>query len=359
MRMNQDRWRRRMGIATVGVAGLVALTACGGTTSAGTSTGGAAAPAEVTKITASSLTDDTAMPLWLANKLGYFKENNLEVTIQYAASGAAALPAGIAGDWQAGWIGAPPALSGFDKWGLISFPHIKEENNLKLLMRNDALKGSTPAEVLRTQKVGTGANSTFQNLLFACAKHFGVKPQELQIVPLDPPQVRQALAAKQIAAGTSAAAADYDLVQDTAQYTKVCDGTMAKASFISSYMVTPKFVKDNPEAAARFVSAVYKANEYVNDHPAEAIKYMVEFDKSVGLDTNEARAEYTLKSRTWVTLDKAISDMSDGTTKKTLTDLSDFFVEVGVYKTKPDVGTLVDKGLSVLQSAKKYRDGKK
>lgn len=351
MRINQQRWRRRAGVVAALAASLSMVAACGDSDSTSGSGG-------VTKITASSLTDDTAMPLWLAGKLGYFKDNDLDVKIQYAASGAAALPAGIAGDWQAGWIGAPPALTGWDKWGLISFPHIKEANNLKLLMRNDALEGSSPAEVLRTKKIGTGANSTFQELLFACATHFGVKPKELKIVPLDPPQVRQSLAAGEIAGGTTSAAADYDLVQDTTKYTKVCDGTMAGASFISNYMVTPKFVKADPDAAARYVDAVYQANEYINEHKDEAVKYMVEFDKSVGLDTDEARAAYTLKSRDWVTLDQAISDMSDGTTEKTLEELTDFFVEVGVYKEKPDVKALVKKGLEVLKSAKEYRDGK-
>jgi len=351
----KQQWHRRLGALAV-VAAVLGAAACGdgggGSTTASSS--------GLTKVTLSSLTDDTAMPMWLANKLGYFKDNGLEVTYQYSANGAAALPAGLAGDWQAGWIGAPPALTGWTKWGLVSFPHIKEDRNLKLLMRNDALKGSSPAEVLRTKKVGTGANSTFQNLLFACAVHFGVNPKELNVVPLDPAQVRQALQANEIAAGTGAAAADFDLVQDSEHYTKVCDGTLSGASFISNYMVTPKFVKENPEAAAKFVDAVYRANEYVNDHPDEAIKYMVEFDNEVGLKTNEARAAYTMKSREWVNLNQAISDMSDQTSEKTLTQLSDFFVQVGVYKSgdKPDISALTKQGLGVLQSAKKFRDTK-
>lgn len=334
----------------------VAVVACGAVGACGG--GGGSEAGEVVKITASSLTDDTAMPLWLAEKLGYFEDNDLDVDIQYAASGAAALPAGVAGDWQAGWIGAPPALTGWEKWGLISFPHIKEDGNLKLIMRKDALEGSTPAEVLRTEKVGTGANSTFQNLLFECAEHFDVKAEELTVVPLDPPQVRQGLAAKEIAAGTTSAAADYDLLQDKAQYTKVCDGTMAGASFISNYMVTPEFLKDDPDAAARFVDAVYRANEYINDHPDKAVDHMVEFDKAVGLKTSDKRAAYTLKSRDWVTLDEAIKDMSNGTTEKTLNDLSTFFLEVGVYKDKPDVKKLTEEGLEVLESAKEYRDSR-
>lgn len=77
-----------------------------------------------------------------------------------------------------------------------------------------------------------------------------------------------------------------------------------------------------------------------------------------GLDTNEERAAYTMESRNWVTLDEAISDMSDGTTEDTLSSLADFFIEVGVYSEKPDVPALVEAGLAVLESAKEYRDSK-
>jgi len=315
----------------------------------------ATAPAELTRVTLSSLTDDTGMPLWLAEQLGFFEQNGLDVEIVYSANGAAALPAGLAGDWQAGWIGAPPALTGWDKWGLISFPHIQEARNLKLMMRNDALEGRSPAEVLRNEKIGTGANSTFQNLLFACAAHFGVDPGELEIVPLDPPQVRQALAAGEIAAGTTSASGDFQLVQDTENYTKVCDGEMAGASFISVYMVTPTFLEDDPEAAAAFVEAVYRANEYVNEHPDEAVEYMLEYNEEIGLDSTEESARYTLESRDWVSLDDAIGDMSDGTTEETLTQLSNFFVDVGVYSEMPDVSGLIEAGLPVLEAAQELR----
>lgn len=315
-------------------------------------------PVELTQVTLSSLTDDTGMPLWLAEELGYFEENGLDVEIVYSANGAAALPAGLAGDWDAGWIGAPPALTGWDKWGMISFPHIREARNLKLMMRNDALEGSSPEEVLRNERIGTGANSTFQNLLFECARHFGVEPSELEIVPLDPPQVRQALEAGEIAAGTTSAAGDYHLVTDEENYTMVCDGETAGADFISVYMVTPKFLEEQPEAAAAFVEAVYRANEFVAENPDEAVDYMLEFNEEIGLDSNEDSARYTLESRHWVTLDEAVEAMNDGTTETTLTNLAEFFVEVGVYSDLPDVPGLIEAGTPVVEAAADFRANK-
>ena len=87
------------------------------------------------QITAMSQANEAGFPLWLANKLGYLKDNGVQVKIQYFPNGGAALASGAAGDWQAGWIGAPPAITGWAKFGLIPVgTMMKEDRNIKLIM---------------------------------------------------------------------------------------------------------------------------------------------------------------------------------------------------------------------------------
>ena len=50
------------------------------------------------------------------------------------------------------------------------------------------------------------------------------------------------------------------------------------------------------------------------------MKYLLEYYKDVGIDGSEAKARYTLGLRDFQTLKQALSDMSDGTTAKTLTE---------------------------------------
>src|SRR3982751_2536106 len=96
-----------------------------------------------------SQSNEAGFPLWLARKLGYFSENGIDATIKYFPNGGAALASGAAGDWQGGWIGSPPAITGWAKFGLTPVgTMMKEDRNIKLLMRKDALKGSSPADVL-------------------------------------------------------------------------------------------------------------------------------------------------------------------------------------------------------------------
>ena len=202
--------------------------------------------------------------MWLAKKLGYSGERGLEVKIQYFPNGGAALASGAAGDWQGGWTGSPPAITGWAKFGLTPVgTMMKEDRNIKLIMRKDALKGSKPAEVLATKPIGTVPNSTWSQVLFACAKHFKVDPGKMKVVPLDPPVTRQSLHSGDVASGTTDSSPDIDLVNDKANFEVVCDGAIAGTSVIDPWMVTKKFAAENPAAAARFVEAGFRANELI------------------------------------------------------------------------------------------------
>ena len=307
-------------------------------------------------IVLSSQPNEAGFPMWLANKLGYYTERGLTVKIQYFPNGGAALASGAAGDWQAGWTGSPPAITGWAKFGLTTVgTMMKEDRNIKLVMRKAALKGSSPAEVLKTKPIGTVPNSTWSQVLYACARHFNVSPQAMKIVPLDPPVTRQALRSGDVASGTTDSSPDYDLVNDKANFEVVCDGKIGQTSVIDPYIVTPRFAKDDPAAAARFVEAAYRANEFIRKNPDESVKYLLEYYKDAGIDGSEAKARYTLSQRDFQTLDEALADMRNGTTERTLRATAEVFVAGGSYDKVPDLASAVKAGLPILEAAKALR----
>jgi ABC-type nitrate/sulfonate/bicarbonate transport system substrate-binding protein len=315
-----------------------------------------AAAAEPVKITLQSQANEAGFPLWLAQRLGYFKDAGLDVKIQYFANGGAALASGASGEWQAGWTGSPPSITGWAKFGLIPVgTMMKEDRNIKLVMRKDALAGSNAAEVLKTKPIGTVPNSTWSQVLYACAKHFNVDPKSMKIVPLDPPVTRQSLRSGQVASGTTDSSPDYDLVNDKANFEVVCDGAIGKTSVIDPYIVTPRFAKDDPAAAARFVDAAYKANEFIRKNQEQAVKYLLEYYKDAGIDGTEAKARYTLGQRDFQTLDEALADMKNGTTENTLRATAEVFVAGGSYEKVPDLASAVKAGLPILEAARALR----
>ena len=308
------------------------------------------------RMVAMSQPNEAGFPLWLAKKLNYFADNGLEVTIQYFPNGGAALASGAAGDWQAGWIGSPPAITGWAKFGLIPVgTMMKEDRNIKLIMRKDALKGSNPRDVLMSKPIGTVPNSTWSQVLFACAKHFGADPGRMKIVPLEPPVTRQSLRSGDVSSGTTDSSPDYELVNDKANFEVVCDGAVAGTSVIDPYIVTRRFASENPAAAARFINAVYKANEFIIADRNKAVAYLLEYYKDVGIDGSEAKARYTLDQRDFLTLDQAIADMKSGASEKALTSTAQVFVAGGAYDKVPDLASAVKAGLPIIEAAKKLR----
>jgi len=314
-----------------------------------------AAPAPV-PMTLISQSNEAGFPLWLAKKLGYFSENGIDATIKYFPNGGAALASGAAGDWQGGWIGSPPAITGWAKFGLTPVgTMMKEDRNIKLIMRKDALKGSSPAAVLTSKPIGSVPNSTWSQVLFACAKHFKVDPGKMKVVPLDPPVTRQSLRSGEVASGTTDSSPDMDLVNDKANYEVVCDGAIAGTSVIDPWIVTKKFATENPAAAARFVEAGFRANEAIMKDREKAVAWLLEFYKDVGIDGNEAKARYTLGYRDYQTLDQALADMRSGASEKALTETAQVFVAGGAYDKVPDLSSAMKAGLPILEAAKKLR----
>lgn len=311
-----------------------------------------------TKLNLNSQPNEAGFPMWLANDLGYFADNGLEVDIEYFPNGGAALATGATGQWQAGWTGGPPAVSGWEKFELVSVGAMqKESQNLKLIVRNDAMEGKSVAEALSSTKIGTVPNSTWSQVLYACADHLGVTDTDsLQVVPLSPAVTIQSLQNGDLGAGTTAASADLPLVKDEDTYTMVCDGKIAGANIIAPYIITKRFWDEDPEAAAAFVEAVYRANEYINaTDPAKVVDHVLDYYKDTGIEGDAEKADYAMRMRDWVSLDEAIADVESGLTNETLTGAAEILVAGGARDDVPDFGPMQPLALEVLKAAKARR----
>src|SRR4051812_31240059 len=144
-------------------------------------------------------------------------------------------------------------------------------------MRKDALSGASPAQVLVTKQIGSVPNSTWSQVLFACAKHFKVDAGKMKVVPLEPPVTRQSLRSGEISGGTTDSSPDIDLVNDKVNFEVVCDGAVAGTSVIDPWIVTKKFATEHPAAAAAFVEAAFRANELVMKDREKAVAYLLEY----------------------------------------------------------------------------------
>jgi len=331
-------------LAAVGalMAVAVAASACGDPASSSAST---------EKLTLVSQPNGAGLPLYVAQKHGFFEDVGLEVEIKYYTIGASALAAGAKGEWQAGWMGAPPALTGMNQFGLIPAGlMIQEDENHIMFMSEKVLEDSTPAEVLKTHSVATAQNSLAEQVMFGCAEHFGVDPKGVEVVNLDPGAIVQALQTDKVQVINSWSSPDFPLLDDP-KYQQVCDGAMSGVHVLDPFVVNPDFAEDRPEAAAKFIAAVYQANEFINANHDQAVQDMMDIYQENGLDGSEAMADYEINIRQWYSLDKALEGIKDGSTAAGLEASAQFFVDKGVYPQMPPIEELLKQGLTILEDA--------
>ncbi|MGL3150462.1 ABC transporter substrate-binding protein [Microbacterium sp. A82] len=329
---------------------LLALTGCSPASNAdGDGDGGP------TEITLTSQPNGAGLPFFIAEQEGFFEDEGLAVTVENYASGPASLAAGAANEWQAGWLGAPPALTGANTFGLIPAGlMIREDTNHMMLMTADVLEGSSPEEVLRTHPVATSQNSLAEQVMRGCAEWLGVDAADVEMVPLDGGAVVQAIASGQVEVANSWVTPAWPLLEDPDTYVQVCNAEDAGVAVTAPMVVTPKFLEEQPEAAAAFLRATTRASDFIMANHEEAVSYMLDYYETYAITGSEEQAEWEVTARTWYGLDDAIESIESGETSKALNDSAEFFVNAGVYPQAPPVDELLEQGLTLLQSA---RDG--
>ncbi len=341
-------------LTTVATLATIALTASG---CAGGGGSGQADADGVTHITIATQAQPTGFSLWLAQDLGYYKEAGLDVDFQIAESGAALLASGAAGDWQVGYMGGPPLISGYKTWGLLPAGAMMDEyRNLILFMDKDVLAGTDPATALATTPVGVVANSTSAQLLYACADALGVAAADIETVPLGPAAIANGRLNDDINAAVLFSVNNAPLLADPDKYVQVCDGEKAGVSILDPYVVTPRFWAENPDAAAAWVDAVYKANEWIIDTPRDEVLATFQvFLKEMGIEATDEEATYALDARQWLTFDQALEQMRGTAFTDSLTKTAEFLVGAGVYDEMPAIPELNAKGLEIMEAAAQRR----
>lgn len=343
--MSTTAMHRSMTAVIVATAALI-LTSCAGQPAAQDENGR-------TQITLASQPNGAGLPFFIAEKEGYFDDEGLAVTVANYPSGAASLAAGAAGEWQAGWLGAPPALTGANSFGVVPAGlMMREDANHIMFMKADVLEGSTPQEVLENNPVATSQNSLAEQVMRACADHLGAPGDSVQIVPLDGGAAVQALISGQVAVTNSWATPSWPLLQDPDTFVPVCNGEDAGVAVTSAMVLTPTFLADDPDAAAAFVRAVTQANAFINENSDRAVDYMVDYYKTYAIAGDREQAEYEVEIRDWFGLDESIASTESGEAAAALKASAQFFVEAGVYPTAPPIDDLLATGLKVLKSAK-------
>ena len=282
--MRSPRLGRITVTATAGLAvGLLAVGCSSSGSSGSTSSGSSASPSsaklEQSSITVGALPVVDSAGLYLANKLGYFKQQGLTVKIAPVTQSTQAIPDMLHGTIAI--IGGANYVSFIEAQakGTAQFKVVAEGVTCKPNTFGVAAlpsSGITKPADLAGKTVAVNLTNNIQTLtLNAVLKADGVDPSKVKYVVIPFPNMVTALKAKQVNAISAvepflggALAAD-----GAKQVVSSCDGPVANMP-MSGYLATSAWTQKNPNTAKAFQTALLKAQAYANANPS-AVKAIV------------------------------------------------------------------------------------
>jgi NitT/TauT family transport system substrate-binding protein len=283
--MRSPRLGRISLTATAGLAvGLLAVgCSSSGSPTASSSASGSASPStaklEQPSITVGALPVVDSAGLYLANKLGYFKQEGLTVKVTTVAQSTQAIPDMLHGTIAV--IGGANYVSFIEAQakGTAQFKVLAEGVTCKPNTFGVAAlpsSGITSAKDLAGKTVAVNLTNNIQTLtLNAVLKADGVDPSKVKYLVIPFPNMIAALKAKQVDAISAVEPflGGSEAADGAKQVVSSCDGPAANMP-MSGYLSTSDWAQKNPNTARAFQKALLKAQAYADANPS-AVKAII------------------------------------------------------------------------------------
>jgi ABC-type nitrate/sulfonate/bicarbonate transport system substrate-binding protein len=313
------------------------LSACGGDEESSGNSAQAGSRSEPVKIRLATTPNLVGWPLYGADKLGFFKEKGLEVeNLAVFNSGPPIVEAGLAGDWDIAFLGAPPAINAGNAWNLLTAGIQNEEAaNVVLYVR----KGEpTDASALKGKEALVVGGSIGEQVLRACMTKLGLGQNDVKLVPLEMPQIYNSFKS-----GEGAVAqvwSEFVERMDADGNQRLCDGKQAGTQVLTVFAVHPDFAKEQPEAAANAIAAIFKANEMLKSDLDGAISSITDFFAEQGVELTEDDIRRQSARHNWYSLQESTDLIKNGGGAEGLSKTAQFLVDSGQIKALPEMNFL-------------------
>src|SRR5918996_4044643 len=325
--------RRRTRFGFAGAVTLTLLAAACGDDGDGTSAGGD----EVTDIRLATVPNLVGWAVWGADDLGMFEENGLNVTsLEVFDSGPPIVETGLAGEWDVAFLGSPPAIVAGEAWDLkIAGVQNEEADNIVLYVREGEVDLEDPAPDLMGEQALVVGNSLGEQVYQACLESFGMQPDDMQLVPLEMPQIFNSFTG-----GDGAVAQVWSEVVERLEaeggYEQLCTAKDAGEEVYTVFTVHPDFAAAEPEAAARAIEAIFQANEMLRDDLDGAMPSLEAFFSEHGVELSEDDIRGESERHAWYTLEESTELITSGEAADVLGQTAEFFVAKGQYDEVPE-----------------------
>ena len=241
---------------------------------------------ETPKIRVSTIPIAGMVPIYAANKLGYFKESGLEVSVEFAAGGAQIVPLLVQGTYQ---IGNTPAVSAAlanqQGFNLRLIPTTLDDKRAIPGQTASLVKSDGPVKSiadLKGKRIGVNTINSV-NWLYdrAFLRKHGLDPSQVTYVEIPFPSMVDALLRGSVDA-INVAQPFHRIAVNTGQaralgypFVEVQPGL-----HIAAYSGTAAWLDANPNTVKAFVQGMRRAVRHLRANEAEAKNLIAEYTKS-------------------------------------------------------------------------------
>lgn len=324
---------RKILAATLSLALLVGLSACGATDNASSS----GASQSAGGLTVASLNQLDAWPAYAAMKDDVADKYGISYEMKLYKAGFQLVEDSALEKWQIGDVGAVPALLGVLNRHLSVVGIAADESDANALMvkaKSPLLKEESngvlgSADAVRGKAIYTTQASSAHRLVAAYLKKLDLTESDVNL--------QYASQADCLAALGDGRADIVSLwAPNTYEAEEIAGGakTLAKGSDlgVTSYMVyvaDSAWAEKNKDAIARFLATVgHEAGAFEEVKDADLVSFFKDYAKA---DLDEKRIADERKSHQLFTVEEQLALMSDGDLQKSLDDVATFFLQINRF----------------------------
>ncbi len=306
-----------------------------------------------------------ALPTYLGNKLGWFKELGIEVSFHYFSSGMPQVEAGVAGEWDVGAIGTSPAFFAGMRHGypIIACSNDESITNNVMVRKKDYEKYSKNPQALKGTKWLVSTISTGHHVVLGYLKHVGLSEKDIEIVHMEQPAILSAFIAGQ--GDVAQTWAPFNYLHEREDELVLGHGQSVGVVVPGAVIATKKFANEHPDLVAKWLEGYMKGVHYMISNPFDAAYHLKDYYKSVGIDLTyeECLKEFELRPLFGIYEQLRIFSRAEApysTFDKWIDELGNFYLGVGRIQKKPDVRTFItDKFLKMVVENMKAKAMKK
>lgn len=282
----------------------------------------------------------------VANELDLWEKAGIDVNLQPFTNGPTQIQAMAAGSLDIGYIGGGATWMPASGQATIITPNEATYGDFVIASPDS---GAESVEDLEGLRVGVPEGGSGEMILALALEEAGLTMDDIERVPLDPPNVVSSFVAGQIdVAAIFSPLSDqiFESVPDAVVLANNKD--FPETEFVGAYVASNQAVADKPDAVSRFLEVWIQANDWRLDNVEESVQLAAE-ESGAPVEQLQGQAD----ALEWWSSDTILENNESGKTNEQFDALVDLFVELGRIPEKVPSEDFVN--LELFQQAKDAR----